>query len=228
MTTSTWQSSSIITKYYILVTNALVSLAEKMRRNETMFGYSHYSKLHKFHFISNFCSNLVTTSVNTEKDDVFNRRNESYELMRSDRREEDALADLFCYEAMRTFGDRIMRPSTRNDFMTKLSDICIREFLCNKQYSPAYIDQLVLGNYHIREARAMIKLTNMTNPRLKNHAVRLIQEKCKMFTGNQLLHFIVDIPSGLNDLFKVSKMFFKEGKSSVLIGNSGSGKAELM
>ena len=68
---------------------------------------------------------MVVTSVNTEKDDVFNAPG-------SNRREEDALADLFCYEAMRSFGDRIMRPTTRNDFMSKLSDICIKEFLCNK------------------------------------------------------------------------------------------------
>ena len=74
----------------------------------------------------------------------------------------------------------------------------------------------------------MIKLSNMTNPTLKNHAVRIIQEKCKIYTGNQLLHFIIDIPSGINDLFKMSKIFFKEGKHAILVGNAGSSKAELM
>lgn len=157
--------------------------------------------------MANFCYNVVVSSVNTEKDDVFC----TPKGQRSIRREEDALADIFCYEVMRSFGDRIMRPKARSDFISKLSDICLKEFLCDGLYTPAYIDSLILGDYHTREAKAHVKLCNITFPIRKKHAIKMIQEKVKTYTGNQLLQTLLDIPTGLNDLFKMSRMFFKEG-----------------
>ena len=92
-----------------------------MKRNEANFSHSSLSKIHKFQYISKFCSNTVVSSVNTEKEDVFcvPAGQKSNKL-----REEDALADIFCYEAMRCFGDRMMRPKSRGDFISKLADIC--------------------------------------------------------------------------------------------------------
>lgn len=119
-TTSSWATSSLVTKYYILITNALDKLLKLIKRNETSFSHSSLSKIHRFQYISNFCTNVVFSSVNTEKDDVFC----TPPGQRSNRREEDALADIFCYEAMRCFGDRIMRAKARSDFVQKLADIC--------------------------------------------------------------------------------------------------------
>ena len=70
-TTDAWSSSSLITKYYILITNALDKLLKQMKRNEANFSHSSLSKIHKFQYISKFCSNTVVCSVNTEKEDVF-------------------------------------------------------------------------------------------------------------------------------------------------------------
>lgn len=69
------------------------------------------------------------SSINSEKEDVFCIP----DGQRSNVREENALADIFCYHAMRCFGDRIMRPKARSDFTSKLADICAREFLCDPQ-----------------------------------------------------------------------------------------------
>jgi len=80
------------------------------------------------------------------------------------RREEDAIAEIFCYEVMRTFGDRIMRPSARVVFLEKLSQVCQREFLCDKSYSPAYLEKLNLGNYHERDQLSHLKYQNVTHP----------------------------------------------------------------
>ena len=52
------------------------------------------------------------------------------------RREEDAVAEMFAYEASRTFGDRIMRPSARVAFNEKLSYVCQKEFLCGEEWTP--------------------------------------------------------------------------------------------
>ena len=129
---------------------------------------------------------------------------------------------------MRTFGDRIMRPSTRSDFQNKLAEICQKEFQCDKTYTPLYIDSLVLGNYHVREQKAHVSLNNVTEMGRKWTAVKLIQEKCKTYTGNQLLQFLIDVPTGLNDLFRISRIFFKDGQHLAIVGHAGSGKQELM
>lgn len=91
-----------------------------MKKNDAAFSHSSLSSIHKFQYIAKFCSNVVTSTVNTEKDDVFCVP----AGQKSRQREEDALADIFCYEAMRCFGDRIMRPKPRSDFIAKLADIC--------------------------------------------------------------------------------------------------------
>ena len=226
LTTAVWPQSGLMTKFYILVSNALQSLAEKMKRNEGLYSNSSLSKIHKFQYISQFCANIVTLSLNTERADVFNVNTKADQQHM--RREEDAVADIFCYQAMRTFGDRIMRPSARADFQAKLSEICHKEYGCDKTYSPLYIDSLVLGNYHVREPKAHVTLNNVSEPGRKWNAVKLIQEKCKLYTGNQLLHFLLDVPTGLNDLFRMSRIFFKDGQHLAVVGQAGSGKHELM
>ncbi len=80
-----------------------------------------------------------------------------------------------------------MRPKARSDFVSKLTDICQKEFLCDNSYSPAYIDGLILGNYHVKEAKAHVKLMNISDKSYKKAAVRIIQDKVKQYTGNQLL-----------------------------------------
>ena len=242
-TTDAWPTSTLITKYYILMTNALDKLLKQMKRNEGAFATSSLSKLHRFQYIAKFCSNVVTSSVNTEKEDVF-----CYPPgQASSRREEDALADIFCYEAMRCFGDRIMRPKPRSDFIAKLADICQKEFLCDSRYyTSEYIGSLVLGNYHVREAKAHVKLMNLTlfsglarvpeqdgggGVRLvtvKQKSVKVVQEKTRTFTGNQLLQTLLDMPTGLNDLFRISRIYFKDGQNLAIVGLAGSGKHELL
>lgn len=41
-------------------------------------------------------------------------------------------------------------------------------------YSPIYIDGLLMGNYHVREAKSHVKLTNISHPIRKKRAVREI------------------------------------------------------
>jgi hypothetical protein len=162
-----------VTKYYILVSNALISLCEKMKRNDSFFNSS-FSKLVKFQYVAKFCQNIVFNSQNTEASDVLGIEPG---MQSKPRREEDAIADIFCYEAMRCFGDRIMRPSFRTEFMGKLSEICQKEFLCDKNYSPSYIENLTLGNYHIREPKAPMKMMNVSAPHHRLAATQMILDK---------------------------------------------------
>ena len=112
---------------------------------------------------------------------------------------------------MRCFGDRIMRPKARQDFTTKLADICQREFLCKSMYNATYIDNMILGNYHVKEIKAHVKLNNISDPIHKRHAKTIVQDKVQKMTGNQLLQTLLDIPTGLNDIFRISRIFCKDG-----------------
>lgn len=47
-TTTSWSTSTLITKYYILITNALDKLLKQIKRNEGAFSHSSLSKIHKF------------------------------------------------------------------------------------------------------------------------------------------------------------------------------------
>lgn len=220
LTSALWGNSPLVTKFYILITNALVSLCDKMKRNDSFFNSS-FSKLIKFQYVAKFCQNIVQNSMHTEASDVFGNSDPK-------RREEDAIADIFCYEAMRCFGDRIMRPGFRTEFLGKLAEICQKEFLCSKNYSASYIENLILGNYHSRDPKEPMKMTNVSAPHQRIEATQAILEKCNSLSGNQLLQSLLDSPTGLNDLYRISRILFKEKQHLTLIGLSGTSKHELI
>ena len=39
---------------------------------------------------------------------------------------------------------------------------------------------------------------------------------------------LLDMPSGITDLYRISRIFFKDGQNLALIGPAGSGKHELL
>jgi hypothetical protein len=105
-----------------------MTLMDTMKNSENVLNNFSYSSLTSFHFVAKFCANLVINSSITDvKSDVYGLGAEA-----NGRREEEAVADLFCYEVMRTFGDRLMRPSAKLLFMEKVALICQKEFLCSE------------------------------------------------------------------------------------------------
>ena len=137
--------------------NALVNLAHKMKYHQESFSSSSLQKLHNFALIAKFCKNIVQTSFCTNTADVLQLKSAK------DGRDEDALADIFCYEAMRTFGDRIMRPKNRIEFQNKLAEIAQREFLCSKKtYNGEYVEKLILGDYEEKDPDAFLSLTKLS------------------------------------------------------------------
>ena len=85
-----------------------------------------------------------------------------------------------------------------------------------------------MGNYHVREAKAHVKMTNITHPFYRKEAVKKIQEKVKEYTGNPMLQTLIDSPTGINDVYRISRIFFKEGQNLAIVGLAGSGKHELL
>lgn len=159
-------------------------LIDKMKQSENIINTFSYSKLTSFHYVAKFCSNLVLNcSITDNKADVYGLGAEA-----NQRKEEEAVADLFCYEVLRTFGDRLMRPSAKQFFMEKLSYIAQKEFLCEDSYNSAYLEQLILGNYHVKDEIAHHKLSSVMTLYQREEANALIRQKVKKLSGNTFLN----------------------------------------
>ena len=57
-----WNTSKVVNKYYILITNSLMQLLEKMKRQDN-YHNSSFSKLTSFHLFAKYCQNLVNYTL---------------------------------------------------------------------------------------------------------------------------------------------------------------------
>lgn len=71
-----------------------------------------------------------------------------------------------------------------------------------------YVDNLLLGNYHDKVDGAHIKYINYTNQR--KEVKEKIREKLKKHSGNQYLEAFISAPNGLKEIFRMSRVFYKE------------------
>jgi hypothetical protein len=182
LTSNAWETCDMVKRFYILITNALMSLVMKLKNNaDKFFSHSSLQKLHRFQFISKFTSNLVIHSVLTDsRKEVFGAG--------TDKKEEEAMAEIFCYEAMRTFGDRIMRPKNKTKFNEILAEICHKEFRWDKKkYTAQHLETLIMGNYHEKTAESHVKMVSLNTPELQQQAKDKIIAKVTGNSGNQLL-----------------------------------------
>lgn len=119
LTSKMWNTSKIVNKYYILMTNSIMALIDKLKRQE-YFHNSSFLRLTNFHIFSRFCANLANYTLISD---------EPSEIILKGFREEDAAANMMIYEISRSFGDRIMLPTHRNAFMLRVLDSCKQEFV---------------------------------------------------------------------------------------------------
>lgn len=66
LTSNYWPVSQLITKFYLLISNSLLMLLEKMKNSENIINNFSYSSLCSFHFVAKFCANLVINSSITD------------------------------------------------------------------------------------------------------------------------------------------------------------------
>lgn len=224
LTSQFWPISQLITKFYLLISNALMALIDKMRENENIVNQFSFQSLTSFQFVARFCANLVAnTSLTDAKVDVYGIGAEG-----SLRKEEEAVADLFCHEIIRTFGDRLMRPTAKQFLLDKLALIVQREFLCEETYTGAYLEQLVMGDYHEKEETAHHKLRSIMTPYQREEACQQIRAKVKKLSGNAFLPQLLDAPQGLADCFRISRILYKPQQHLILMGQPGVSKLEMV
>lgn len=94
------------------------------------------------------------------------------------------MANVVLYEVMRNYADRICKPSKRTEFMEECLAIFEEEFQM-KDPDLAYIDALVIGNYHEKSTMNYIRYVNQEDRlyRVKD----MIQMKLVGSTNNHFL-----------------------------------------
>jgi len=67
LTTGQWPVSSLISKYYLLISNSIMTLLEKMKKAENLVDNFSFTSLTSFHFLVKFCANLVANTSLVDK-----------------------------------------------------------------------------------------------------------------------------------------------------------------
>lgn len=134
-----WSPNKLLQKYYIIITNGLMQLLERVKRSESMHNSS-FSPLFSFDILAKFCSSLVLNTVISD---------DPNEIGLKGQREEDAIANVVLYEVFRNYADRIYKPADRLLFAQKAVEIFRHEFQM-KDAKVEYIDEMVIGNFHER------------------------------------------------------------------------------
>ena len=118
LTSKMWTPNKLLQKYYIIITNGLMTLLERVKRAESMHNSS-FSPLFSFDILAKFCSSLVMNTVISD---------DPFEIGLRGQREEDAIANVVLYEVFRNYADRIYKPQDRLLFAKAAVEIFRTEF----------------------------------------------------------------------------------------------------
>lgn len=177
---------------------------------------SSFSQLCSFDILAKFCSSLVLNTVISD---------DAKEIGIKGAREEDTMANVVLYEVLRNYADRIYKPADRKVFVDKAVEIFRHEFQM-KEANVEYIDRLIIGNYHERQATSYIRYVNNTEKldRVKDMLIQKIAEK----TNNHFLASVLDTPNGVRDVFRLSRVLYKEQQHLIMCGSASSSKHEML
>ena len=83
--------------------------------------------------------------------------------------------------------------------------------------SPAIVDNLILGNYHERLPTAYIKFSPVTPDKIKSIKAEM-KKKLAAKSNNPLLESYMESPNCVKEVFRISRILFKEQQHLILIG----------
>lgn len=111
-----------------------MSIKEKMQKEEE-FSNTQNLKIYNFHNFTKFLYNFSSFTLMMNDDATVGEK------------EEVVIAQMLAFELSCTFGDRIMFPTVKNNFLHKIQEVCKHNFLI-PSISPSKIKSLVYGNFH--------------------------------------------------------------------------------
>ena len=89
-----------------------------------------------------------------------------------------------------------------------------------KESRPEYLDKMIIGNFHDKKNSVYIKLINNTDNKLR--VKDIIMAKISERSNNHFLTSALDSPNGIRDVFRLSRILYKEQQHLVLCGSPSS------
>ena len=85
-----------------------------------------------------------------------------------------------------------------------------------KDTNKEFIDRMVIGNYHEKKEGSYIRYSNQTEnlDKVKD----IITQKVAAATNNNFLCSTLDAPNGVRDIFRLSRILFKDNQHLILVG----------
>jgi hypothetical protein len=93
--------------------------------------------------------------------------------------------------------------------------------------TPAFVDGIILGNYHDRLPSACIKQTQVHADKFEG-IKQEIRQRVRSRSNNHLLEAFLEAPNSVKEIFKLSRILFKDLQHLIMIGPAGGGKLEYL
>lgn len=202
LTSKVWNTSRLLNKYYVLIMNTVVAFLDKVRRIPSLHNSS-YMRLSQFPLFQRLCTNLVTYTLTIDEARDFTQG----------QREDEGVLQLLTYEVMRVYADRVHKGKERVQLIQKYLEAVKHEFMIGngQQLMTAKdVEGLILGNYHERLPTAMVKYKVIREAAEVNKIKELIRKKIKEKSNNQTLELYLENPNAIKEIFRLSRILFKE------------------
>lgn len=88
----------------------------------------------------------------------------------------------------------------------------------DKDANIADLDKMVIGNYHEKKEGSYIRYSNQTEN--LEHVKDVLMQRIAKSSNNNFLVSILDAPNGVRDVFRMSRILFKDNQHLILVGPS--------
>ena len=182
-------TSKLVNKFYILITNSLMSIKQRMTKNDT-FSESQIMPVFNFHHFVRLCTNFSYFTLMLEENVTENDK------------EEYVIAKLLAFELANIFGDRIMSSQNREGFLNKIQEVCKHNFLI-PDITAEKINNLCYGNSHDLYKQPSKFIYSKNKPEDFSEIISQIKKKFKAdmkhrnIIVNNFLEAFLEIPGSL-------------------------------
>ena len=144
-------------------------------------------------------------------------------------KEEEIIAQLLAFELSWTFGDTMMFPSARNEFLTKIQEVWKHNFLI-QSVTPEKEKTIAYGNFHdLQKPGAKFIYSKQTTEDFKGIVSQLITKlKLDSEKSTNYLRAYLESPGFIRLVYKISRLFVVRNSHILLIGPPRASARELI